>query len=246
MIGASPLAPAGDDRCGRHPPLPLSWRQTLNLLLKAYGMGPATPAHPNSLQAAQATLMESVAKACSVSPALDMIIAGIAIGGGDHRVRRDSQGWQDRHPRARAGRGRRHLSADRAGSAYFHGRRALVAGATTLLAGAGGVAHAAEEIERLNRKGMLFAAGLITGEALVGVGVAINHRDQRSANRSLCPRRSQFGRWLGFLLLLGFDVDPVSDRTSVTSAATGNAHDNACTRVALKSSGRQGGFSLVL
>ena len=53
----------------------------LNLLLHAYGMGPATPDHPRALQAAQATLMESVAKGMFGGQLpWNMVIAGGAIG----------------------------------------------------------------------------------------------------------------------------------------------------------------------
>ena len=53
----------------------------LNLLLQAYGMGPATPEHPQSLQAAQASLMESVAKGMFGGELpWNMVIVGIVIG----------------------------------------------------------------------------------------------------------------------------------------------------------------------
>jgi uncharacterized oligopeptide transporter (OPT) family protein len=52
-----------------------------------------------------------------------------------------------------------------------------------------------------NQKGMLFAAGLITGEALIGVLIAvpivITHRDDVFA----LPAALQFGGWLGLLAL---------------------------------------------
>ncbi len=53
----------------------------LNLLATAYGIGPATPEHPNSLNAPQATLMASVAKGLFGGELpWDMIIAGGVIG----------------------------------------------------------------------------------------------------------------------------------------------------------------------
>ncbi len=53
----------------------------LNLLLKAYGMGPATADHPQSLQAAQATLMESVSRGMFGGHLpWNMVIAGMGIG----------------------------------------------------------------------------------------------------------------------------------------------------------------------
>ncbi len=53
----------------------------LNLLLKAYGMGPASAEHPQSLQAAQATLMESVSRGMFGGHLpWNMVIAGMGIG----------------------------------------------------------------------------------------------------------------------------------------------------------------------
>ncbi|HEY5102295.1 MAG TPA: hypothetical protein VII70_05900, partial [Steroidobacteraceae bacterium] len=52
-----------------------------------------------------------------------------------------------------------------------------------------------------NQKGMLFSAGLITGEALVGVLIAVpivlTHHDDVFA----LPPALQFGSWLGLLAL---------------------------------------------
>jgi uncharacterized oligopeptide transporter (OPT) family protein len=60
---------------------------------------------------------------------------------------------------------------------------------------------ARKRVQPENQKGMLFAAGLITGEALIGVLIAvpivITHRDDVFA----LPAGWQFGGWLGLLAL---------------------------------------------
>ena len=166
----------------------------LNLLLKAYGMGPATAEHPHSLQAAQATL-DGIRRARHVRRP-----AAVEHGDrrhhhrrGDHRGGRDPESHQqDRHSRARAGGGRRHLSAARAGSAYFPGRPARVVRAASAArwrhgrraALAGG--HRAAE-----RAGACCSPpGLITGESLIGVAIAHRHRAERAATSCSRCRRS--------------------------------------------------------
>jgi putative OPT family oligopeptide transporter len=73
----------------------------------------------------------------------------------------------------------------------------------SLLAGAGRGAHAdPEEIERLNRKGVLFSAGMITGEALMGILIAIPIVSYGRADVLALPSSWQFGQWLGVLVLL--------------------------------------------
>jgi hypothetical protein len=78
------------------------------------------------------------------------------------------------------------------------------------------------DIDRMKRRGMLFAAGLITGEALIGVLIAIPivvlHRDDLFA----LPGSLQFGGWVGLLLLAGlaiwmFKVGTSTDRNDGSS-----------------------------
>ena len=141
----------------------------LNLLLKAYGIGVPTAAHPNPLLAPQATLMASVAQG---------------------HVRRRAAVGHDRHRRRDR---RRDHRARRAGSSA-QGAKFRV----PVLAVAVGIYLPLELIvpiflggllawfertprrtsshdggSRRARKGMLFAAGLITGEALMGIVIAI-------------------------------------------------------------------------
>jgi hypothetical protein len=68
---------------------------------------------------------------------------------------------------------------------------------------------------------MLFAAGLITGEALVGVAVAIIIVVSHSAEPLALPEAFQFGGWLGFLLLMGLMFLLYRTGTSVNTAPPG-------------------------
>jgi putative OPT family oligopeptide transporter len=177
---------------------------TLNLLLKAYGMGPATAAHPNSLQAAQATLMESVARGMFGGHLpWSMVIAGVATGAViivvDEILKAGKTGI--RAPVLAAAVGI-YLPLELEVPIFVGGLLAWFA-QRRLLAGLGGVQPSSEEIERLSRKGMLFAAGLITGEALVGVGIALVIVVSGSAEPIALPAAFQFGGWLGLLLLAG-------------------------------------------
>src|SRR5262249_28488689 len=82
MIGSSPWREQGRLGIGAVASA-LIMGPVLNLLLKAYGMGPATAAHPQSLQAAQATLMESVARGMFGGHLpWGMVIAGMGVGAG--------------------------------------------------------------------------------------------------------------------------------------------------------------------
>jgi putative OPT family oligopeptide transporter len=161
----------------------------LNLLLKAYGLGPATPAHPQSLQAAQATLMEAVARGMfGGSLPWTMVIIGIGIGVAiiicDEILK-----WRKaafRMPVLAVAVGI-YLPLDLSVPIFLGGVLAAIA--------------AKKGIDPENQKGMLFAAGLITGEALIGVLIAvpivITHRDDVFA----LPAAWQFGGWLGLAAL---------------------------------------------
>ena len=59
------------------------------------------------------------------------------------------------------------------------------------------------EAERAKRNGMLFAAGLITGEALMGIFIAIPIVMSGRADVLALPAGLQFGGWLGLLVVGG-------------------------------------------
>jgi putative OPT family oligopeptide transporter len=161
----------------------------LNLLLKAYGMGPATAAHPQSLQAAQATLMEAVSRGM-FGGALpwSMVIAGAGIGiviiVCDEILK-----WRKASFRAPV------LAA--AVGIYLP----LELSVPIFLGGVLAAIVARQHVDPENHQGMLFAAGLITGEALIGVLIAVpivlTHHDDVFA----LPSALQFGGWLGLLIL---------------------------------------------
>lgn len=174
----------------------------LNLLLKAYGMGPATDAHPQALQAAQATLMESVARGMFGGHLpWSMVISGIAVGAGiivlDEILKAGKSGV--RAPVLAAAVGI-YLPLELEVPIFVGGLLAWFA-ERRLTAGIGGFKPTREEIERLTRRGMLFAAGLITGEALVGVLIAIPIVASGRDDVFALPVAFHFGGWLGLAFL---------------------------------------------
>jgi putative OPT family oligopeptide transporter len=195
----------------------------LNLLLKAYGLGPQTADHPLSLASAQASLMESVARGMFGGHLpWDMVIIGMGVGAViiviDEILKAGKTGI--RAPVLAAAVGI-YLPLDLEVPIFLGGLLAYFA-ERRLTAGLGAFKPSKEDIERMTRRGMLFAAGLITGEALVGVLIAIPivvlHRDDLFA----LPGTLQFGGWLGLLLLAGlaawmFRVGTTTDKDDGSS-----------------------------
>ena len=135
----------------------------LNVLLSAYGIGPATDENPDSLLAPQATLMASVAQGVlGVGQGLPwgMIYAGMGVGAAiivcDEvlRVRRAAF----RMPVLAVAVGI-YLPVELAVPIFIGGLVSWLAGRAS---GGGGA-----------RAGSLYAAGLITGEALMGILIAV-------------------------------------------------------------------------
>ena len=172
----------------------------LNLLDKAYGIGVPSAAHPNPLLAPQATLMASVAKGM-FGGALPwgMVWTGAAIGAAIIVL--------DEILKARGARYRAPVLAAAVGIylpleftvpiflggliTYFVERRA-------------GVGDDPDALERLHRRGVLCAAGLITGEALMGIVIAIPILTSGRADVLALPETLQPGSWgeaLGLVLL---------------------------------------------
>jgi putative OPT family oligopeptide transporter len=73
-------------------------------------------------------------------------------------------------------------------------------------AGARGDAKTGEAGDRLHRKGVLFSAGLITGEALMGIVIAIPIVMSGSADVMALPLGLQFGEGIGlvFFAVIGY------------------------------------------
>ncbi|HEU4616710.1 MAG TPA: oligopeptide transporter, OPT family, partial [Gammaproteobacteria bacterium] len=145
----------------------------LNLLLAAYGIGPPTAEHPNSLLAPQATLMSSVARGVFRGglpwPTVGLgALIGVAIIVLDEYLKRRGAGWRTPVLAVAVGI---YLPLELsvpilAGGliAHFAARRKAPRGTDAGRASA----EAGEEAH-----GLLFAAGLITGEALIGILMAV-------------------------------------------------------------------------
>jgi putative OPT family oligopeptide transporter len=170
----------------------------LNLLAAAYGIGPPTPEHPHSLAAPQATLMASVAKGMFGGKLpWDMIGLGAVVGALtivlDEWLK--SRGSKFRVPVLAAAIGI-YLPLELMvpiflGSlvAYFVERRQ-------------GVVNADDTAkEHAHRPGTLFSAGLITGEALTGILIAIPIVVSGRADVLAMPGSLHFGQIVGLVVL---------------------------------------------
>jgi putative OPT family oligopeptide transporter len=137
----------------------------LNLLLAAYGMGAPTVEHPNALLAPQATLMASVAQGVfGNSLPVGMVAVGalvaVLIIAFDELLKRRQARW------------RAPVLAVAVG-VYLPLELSVpiaIGGAISYLIAR---REGAEPGKAPARAGMLFAAGLITGEALIGIFMAI-------------------------------------------------------------------------
>ena len=139
----------------------------LNLLLQAYGIGAPTAERPNSLSAPQATLMASVAQGVFVGGLpWNMVAYGAAIGVAiiavDEWLERRGSSW--RAPVLAVAVGI-YLPLELSVPILLGGLIAAAAERARRRAGAAGSSGA--------QHGMLFAAGLITGEALIGILMAV-------------------------------------------------------------------------
>jgi len=171
----------------------------LNLLLKAYGIGVPTPEHPDPLLAPQATLMASVAKGMFGGALPWGMIAvggliGVAVIVWDLWLAR--RGSTFRAPVLAVAVGI-YLPLDLSVPIFIGGLiahlvdRALGLGTTT----------DSERAEQTKRNGLLFAAGLITGEALMGIVIAIPIVATGRADVLALPPALQFGGWLGLIIV---------------------------------------------
>ena len=139
----------------------------LNLLLQAYGIGPPTAERPDSLLAPQATLMASVAEGVFGAGLPWSLVAigalvGAAIVGVDEYLRVTGASW--RAPVLAVAVGI-YLPLELAVAILAGGLIAHVASGRNQRSGGDGVVG--------RRNGVLFASGMITGEALIGILMAI-------------------------------------------------------------------------
>jgi putative OPT family oligopeptide transporter len=171
----------------------------LNLLADAYGIGVATEAKPNALAAPQATLMASVSKGLFGGQLpWDMIALGAVIGIAiivlDEVLK--ARGSKFRTPVLAAAVGI-YLPLELMTPIFIGG---VIAYLVERHLRRKGVDEAG--LERANRKGLLFAAGMITGEALMGIGIAIPIVSSGSADVLALPESLRFGELLGLTVVL--------------------------------------------
>jgi len=170
----------------------------LNLLADAYGIGVATEAKPNALAAPQANLMASVSKGLFGGQLpWDMIALGAVIGIAiivlDEVLK--ARGSKFRTPVLAAAVGI-YLPLELMTPIFIGG---VIAYLVERHLRRKGVDEAG--LERANRKGLLFAAGMITGEALMGIGIAIPIVSSGSADVLALPENLRFGELLGLAVV---------------------------------------------
>jgi len=195
MVGATPwrqqvMLAIGAISCA------LVMAPVLNLLAKAYGIGVPTEAHPNPLLAPQATLMASVAKGLFGGHLpWTMIWIGAAIGAViiviDEILKK--RGVSFRMPVLAAAVGI-YLPLDLTVPIFLGGLLAH------LVERAVDIRKDPAAAERIHQKGVLFSAGLITGEALMGILIAIPIVAAGRADVLALPAGLQFGQLLGLAI----------------------------------------------
>ncbi len=171
----------------------------LNLLASAYGIGVPTEAHPNPLLAPQANLMASVARGIFGGELpWTMIGIGAAIGAViivvDELLKKNESSFRTPVLACAVGI---YLPIELSVPIFAGG---LVAYLVERFFHAG---DDAKLKERIHQKGTLFSAGLITGEALMGIFIAIPIVVVGSADVLTLPEAWHFGGWLGLLMLAG-------------------------------------------
>jgi putative OPT family oligopeptide transporter len=169
----------------------------LNLLAQAYGIGDAT--RPGSLQAPQATLMASVAQGLfGGTLPWDMIAAGGVIGAiviaFDNWLK--SRNSTFRVPVLAAAIGI-YLPLELMVPIFLGGLLAYFVEKRHGIVGT----HDEALRDRVHRPGVLFSAGLITGEALMGIAIAIPIVLSGRADVLALPEQFHFGQFIGLVVL---------------------------------------------
>jgi putative OPT family oligopeptide transporter len=170
----------------------------LNLLASAYGIGPPTAEHPNSLNAPQAALMASVAKGMFGGKLpWDMIAIGGVIGA----ITIAFDGWLKsrgstfRVPVLAAAIGI-YLPLELMVPIFLGGVLAHLVERRHKVD-----AHDEAARDRVHRPGTLFSAGLITGEALMGIAIAVPIVLSSRGDVLALPDAWHFGKWIGLAVL---------------------------------------------
>jgi putative OPT family oligopeptide transporter len=172
----------------------------LSLLLHAYGFGPPTAEHPDALQAPQATLMASVAQgvfsgSLPWTPVLIGALIAVAIILLDQV--QQARGSSFRFPVLAVAVGI-YLPLELSVPILAGG---MIAAAVTRLQGRS--SSGPEAAASSSRRGLLLASGLITGEALVGILMAVPIVITGDGAVLALFDRYPMGAWPGVVLLAG-------------------------------------------
>jgi uncharacterized oligopeptide transporter (OPT) family protein len=175
----------------------------LSLLLSAYGFGPQTAEQPHALQAPQATLMASVAEGVFSgdlpwTPVMVGAIVAVVIILLDEIQKARKSAF--RFPVLAVAVGI-YLPLELSVPIFVGG---LVAAAVARLGRRS--ASGSEAVASASRRGLLFASGLITGEALVGILMAIPIVISGDGEVLALFDDFPLGAWPGVLLLLAVIV----------------------------------------
>ena len=170
----------------------------LNLLASAYGIGAPSPEHPNSLSAPQATLMASVAKGMFGGQLpWGMIAMGAGVGAAIIAIDEwlKSRGAKFRVPVLAAAIGI-YLPLELMVPIFLGGLLSHLVQRKHKVSD-----DDEEEKDRIHRPGTLFSAGLITGEALMGIAIAIPIVVTSNAEVLALPDAWHFSQWVGLAVL---------------------------------------------
>jgi putative OPT family oligopeptide transporter len=174
----------------------------LSLLAQAYGIGVPTEAHPNPLLAPQANLMASVANGIFGGKLpWNMIGIGAAIGAVIIVIDeiQKKRGASFRTPVLACAVGI-YLPVELSVPIFAGGLLAYLVERHVR------ARDAEVDVEQIHQKGVLFSAGLITGEALMGIFIAIPIVVSGSADVLRLGDAWHFGGWLGLAMLTGVAV----------------------------------------
>jgi putative OPT family oligopeptide transporter len=187
----------------------------LDLLDAAYGIGAPTPEQPNSLAAPQATLMASVANGM-FGGQLPWFMIGIGVAVGAAVILLDeilkARGSTFRVPVLAAAIGI-YLPLELMVPIFLGGLLSYLVERKHNIQGDG------DDRDRIHRPGTLFSAGLITGEALMGIAIAVPIVLSERADVLALPDAWQLGQWVGLLVLaaVGWQLYRSGTRTDVVS-----------------------------
>lgn len=177
----------------------------LNLLLTAYGFGAKTAAHPDALAAPQATLMQSVAQGVfGGNLPWDFIAVGVLIGiviiATDRYLERKNKTF--RMPILAVAVGL-YLPFELDSAIMLGGILSWILARFQKQHSSGKSKEEQESaVKRSDHTGLLFASGLITGEALIGILIAIPIAVTGSGE-ILQLMSDPIGSWPGLVLLIG-------------------------------------------